>query len=343
MPSLFSLPNEVLHSIANNVDLTDIESFAASCKILAAFAKSKRDLHHQYKKQYSTIILAWDLPINARTSPENNAFLVLSNVCKNKSLALYPQHLKIVKLEHINKNDYTALQLESNSNNGVYSGAKLVDECKCEVLAKLAPYFDRLDSIHFLAKLQCGNSSAAISLLLIFLHRLERLTMTDDFEDCFSLNHTAEAVGRYEKVTSTTLAKQGPQALARLREVRLERGELLSEFRAYWLSEMFSAFEKIPTMQILSTGELVDGEFVPRVTHHIREKAYMRAKRRGWVDDYYHLDGYSVEEEENGGDAEEEEEEEEEGEEEEEEEEEEGEEEEEEEGEEDEAYNELWF
>ena len=53
---------EILQSIANDVDLADIESFAAACKTLDAIAEAKRDLHLQRKTRYSDIIFTCDIP-----------------------------------------------------------------------------------------------------------------------------------------------------------------------------------------------------------------------------------------------------------------------------------------
>ena len=188
MPTLMSLPNEILTAIIEATEPDDIESFSTCCKLMYSLARHRLEEHEKKKSLYSTVLVSDStLPFPEPFQGEEfntqlqGLFLDKANRFYTKAMAVELFAHSAAETSAVNDLDEFEQQLESSMT---------------EVHNKIGLDTGGIEAKLWSKHVKEGNPGAILLLLLAFLPNLENVSI--DFSTFWSLRLSAV----YSKILS---------------------------------------------------------------------------------------------------------------------------------------------
>ena len=239
MPSLLSLPNELLNHIIDDVHIDDIEAFSSCCKHVQSLAATRLEKHLARKLSFSTLTLgpedayeeALRHPFNDDTATSLDATYVLKDFLMDEKNALYPRFMSIRGVGRTRDDNKEMLRALVTQYLDQHDGLedKIVARVTQiqDILHTAIPAVEAHDWIDRIKK---GDFDATVALLITLFPNVRTLRVTD----CPNLTETS-LIRTSERLTCSA-AKHDPQA--------------------------YDAFKELSDIEISSRHHTVDGKLV---------------------------------------------------------------------------------
>ena len=274
---LLDLPNEILGSIIDRVDLGDLDHFAESSPLLKSLATHALEVHHERQQEYTHVEV---FGCHEHIGP--HPLQLVERICANPQVAWYPTSLKVAccggrGMEHSDEefapmmnDEEFGKDFDSEYFNGnywesdvinVYSVIKLWAE-DIRDLVFHSGYFDQEGSECWYNQIRRGNREAVVGLLLTLLPNLETIEFEGYSTGVDLLVKIVQCItGPPRKSSKKT--KEGAPVLMKLRELRLCGWGYNEWWDDFGLA---GCFARLPSMRrVCAVG--VDCRF-PRLSSH---------------------------------------------------------------------------
>lgn len=258
---LLDLPNEILGSIIDRVDLGDLDHFAESSPLLKSLATHALEVHHERQQEYTHIEVFGCLE---HVGP--HPLQLLERICANPQVAWYPTSLKVeccsgwgtehddedfaplLNDEEFDKNldseDFYGEYCWNNNLRNVYRVIKFWAE-DIRDLVFHSGYFDEEESECWYNQIRKGNHEAVVGLLLTLLPNLEIVEFEAYSTRVFLLVKIVQCITGPPRESSKK-TKEGARVLKKLREVRLSGWEYTQGEEDLTLAGYFA---RLPSMR----------------------------------------------------------------------------------------------
>lgn len=139
MSDLLNLPNEILYRIIECFDLRDLDPFSTTCSSLEHLTRNALKLHHAQEKSYIVVVVlqrcvhSTDLEYIYKTGFD--PFYATQAICKNPSVAGYPDSLRTWDCERRKKEHKDGEWVSDEEVEGSWYLGKVVDEGKAGALS----------------------------------------------------------------------------------------------------------------------------------------------------------------------------------------------------------------
>lgn len=201
MPSLLTIPTEILQNIIDQVNPDDLISFSVCCKGLYGVAERHLGKHREQIKTYSELKYSGCF----RHEDDNHPIKILREICRDDHFAFYPRSLTITCCE------YPELMEEPDDDEDLLEEELLIKNLDGEIVRKVFAEFESaIDEKLSRAlcyndkniegwrhRLKSGTRGGVLCLLLLLLPNLEILHLThfgfegDILEDILDLIATS--------------------------------------------------------------------------------------------------------------------------------------------------------
>ncbi len=222
MPSLLTIPTEILQNIIDQVNLDDLISFSVCCKGLYGVAQRRLGKHREQIKTYSELQYSDCF----RNEADNHPIKILREICRDDQIAFYPRSLKITCCDYLedvkepdNDEDLSKKELLTKEMIGEFV-REVFDEFKSAIDEKLsrALCYNDKNIEEWRHRLKRGTRRGVLCLLLLLLPNLEILHLIHfGFEEDI-LEDMLDLIAKGSHGPDVTF---GPLALTKLSKVFL--------------------------------------------------------------------------------------------------------------------------
>ena len=181
MPNLLNFANEILYQIIAATSPHDIESLAASCRIIHTLAESKIKRHHELKRKYTE--LAFRDCGYGDTVPGVHPIYLLRDVLHDETIAQYPTIIRSTPLIH-DRYEWLNNDLDIGELKGV---REVAVRCKSEIVNAIYQccFIQVPEREAWSVQIMQGNGEAIFGLLLTLLPHLTSIEIVQRLEGLF--------------------------------------------------------------------------------------------------------------------------------------------------------------
>lgn len=258
MPTLLSLPNELLNHIISDVNINDIEAFSSCCKSIKLLAAARLEKHLTRKLNFPTIAIEttrgpddyYSDVFPNEECPDLIPTSLLRDFLMDEENTLYPQSMSVgdFNTTHYGSEGMRSAQVTTflEQNQG------LEDKIIAKVMQIKKSLFTEKPGVEahdWIDRIKNGNTDATAALLITLFPNVKTLKMFYSHNVADALSGTETLfMGTLERLTSAA-AKNGPQALGTFSE--LSEIDLQGRKRCCAYGKLIAVFMILPSMRVI--------------------------------------------------------------------------------------------